>query len=532
DIRSLYVSTPAGEQIPLGQIAQVNMEQAPNQIQRDQTRRRITLGFNVRGRDVESIVAELQQKVSQQIKFPAGYSVTYGGTFQNLVDAKQRLSVAVPIALGLIFALLFFTFNSVRQSLMIFMAIPLAAIGGVFALLLRGMPFSISAGVGFIALFGVAVLNGIVLIAEFNRLRQDEGLTDMAEIIRQGTEIRLRPVIMTALVASFGFIPMALSNSAGAEVQKPLATVVIGGLLTATLLTLIIMPILYSLFERKSLERDIRDAEKQPGKSNVPVVNAVVGTIGLLILLSPSLSWGQVASFQTLTLDQALQQAGSRNAQIQIANLGLTQQQALRRTAYDAGRLSATAILGQYNSRRFDNNLTVSHTIPNPVLMRRLAGLNDQTVATREAAIAVTQNDIRYQVKSAYYELNYLHQRRRLYRQQDTLLTEFVQAATLRVKTGEAGSLEKATAESQLADQRVRLAQLEAELTASRTRLKTLLYSPDPLDATDQILPRLTLPYSTDSLQQRTQPGLALPGLAQSDQHPQVRLLQQQIRQA
>ncbi|MBO0948864.1 CusA/CzcA family heavy metal efflux RND transporter [Fibrella forsythiae] len=522
DIRNVFISTPAGEQIPLGQIAQVTIDQAPNQIQRDQTRRRITVGFNVRGRDVESIVAELQQKVNQQIKLPAGYSVTYGGAFQNLVDAKQRLSIAVPIALGLIFALLFFTFNSARQSIMIFMAIPLAAIGGVFALVLRGMPFSISAGVGFIALFGVAVLNGIVLIAEFNRLRHEEGLTDMAEIIRQGAEIRLRPVVMTALVASFGFIPMALSNSAGAEVQKPLATVVIGGLLTATLLTLIILPILYSLFERKSLERDIEEAGKQLKKSNVPTI----ATITLLFLLGTlSSALAQVAPAQILTLDQALQQAGNRNAQLQIANLGVTQQQALRRTAYDAGRLSATAMLGQYNSRRFDNNLTISHTIPNPVLMRRLADLNDQTVSSRQAAVAVTQNDIRYQVKAAYYELNYLHQRRRLYLQQDTLLAEFVQAANLRFKTGETGSLEKATAESQLADQRVRLAQLDAELIASRTRLKTLLYSPDPLDAAEQALPRLTLPYLSDSLQ-RTRPG------AQSDQHPQVRLLQQQIRVA
>lgn len=526
DIRNVYISTPAGEQIPLGQIARVSLDQAPNQIQRDQTRRRITVGFNVRGRDVESIVSELQQKVNQQIKLPSGYSITYGGAFRNLVDAKQRLSIAVPIALGLIFALLFFTFNSARQSLMIFMAIPLAAIGGVFALLVRGMPFSISAGVGFIALFGVSVLNGIVLIAEFNRLRHDEGLTDMNEIIRQGAEIRLRPVVMTALVASFGFIPMALSNSAGAEVQKPLATVVIGGLLTATLLTLIVLPILYSIFERKSLEREVQKQQK-PG--NVPT--ATIATVALLLWLGTSVSWAQVAPFQALTLDQALQQAGNRNAQLQIANLGVTQQQSLRRTAYDAGRLSATVLLGQYNSRRFDNNLTVSHTIPNPVLMRRLADLNDQTVASRQATVAVTQNDIRYQVKAAYYELNYLHQRRRLYLQQDTLLTEFVQAANLRFKTGETGSLEKATAESQLADQRVRLAQLEADLVASRTRLKTLLYSPEAIDATDQALPKLMLPYALDSLQ-RTQTGVAAPGLAQADQHPQIRLLEQQIRVA
>lgn len=252
DIGNVFIGTPDGRQIPLSEVATISMEQAPNQIQRDAAHRRITLGFNVRGRDVESIVTELQQKVGASVRFPPGYSITYGGQFQNLVDARNRLAIAVPVALGLIFLLLFFTFGSVRQSLLIFMAIPLAAIGGVVALWLRGMPFSISAGVGFIALFGVAVLNGIVLIAEFNRLRHEEGLRDITEIIRVGTEIRLRPVVMTALVASFGFIPMALSNSAGAEVQKPLATVVIGGLLTATLLTLLVLPILYSLFEAKS----------------------------------------------------------------------------------------------------------------------------------------------------------------------------------------------------------------------------------------------------------------------------------------
>ncbi|MEZ0609821.1 CusA/CzcA family heavy metal efflux RND transporter [Fibrella sp. WM1] len=513
DIRNLYVATPAGEQLPLSQIADVRIVQAPNQIQRDQTKRRITLGFNVRGRDVESIVAELQQQVSQRIKLPAGYSVTYGGTFQNLVEAKQRLGVAVPLALALIFALLFFTFNSIRQSLMIFMAIPLAAIGGVFALLLRDMPFSISAGVGFIALFGVAVLNGIVLLAEFNHLRQEQGLTDMKEIIRQGAETRLRPVVMTALVASFGFIPMALSNSAGAEVQKPLATVVIGGLLTATLLTLIVLPILYSIFERKSLAKEIAERAAKSPKSNVPAA------LTALLLLGTLPAIGQTP--QLLSLEQALQQANTRNPQIQLGTLGITQQQALRRTAYDAGRLSATALLGQYNSRRFDNNLTVSHTIPNPALVRRLADLNDRSVTAREAALAVTQHQIRYEVKSTFYELDYLHQRRRLFRQQDTLLTEFVQAASIRFKTGETGSLEKATAESQLADQRVRLAQLDADLTAARTRLKTLLNKPDAFDVAEQPLPKPTLPVALDSLQS-----------TQAGQHPQLRQLQQQIQVA
>ena len=319
DVQNLYIATPTGEQLPLSQLATVSMEQAPNQIQRDNTRRRITLGFNVRGRDVESIVSELQQKVDRQIKLPPGYSVTYGGQFENLVEAKRRLAIAVPVALGLIFALLFFTFRSVRQSLLIFTAIPMAAIGGVFALLLRDMPFSISAGVGFIALFGVAVLNGIVLIGEFNRLRHEEGLTDMEEIIRRGTEVRLRPVIMTALVASLGFIPMALSNSAGAEVQKPLATVVIGGLITATLLTLFVLPILYTYFERGVGQKRITKA----GGTALCITLCLVGSLS-----APA----QPGPFRLVSLDQALHQASTQNARLQVGGLRVSQQQALRQS--------------------------------------------------------------------------------------------------------------------------------------------------------------------------------------------------------
>ena len=243
DVQNLFITSAKGEQIPLKQLANVEFKIGPNQIQREDAKRRIIVGFNVRGRDVASIVSELEQKIGSQVKFPPGYFVTYGGQFESLKEAQARLSIAVPAALFLILMLLYFTFGSIKQSILIFTAIPMAAIGGVFALLLRGMPFSISAGIGFIALFGVAVLNGIVLIAEFNRLKKT-GLTDLYEIIRQGTEIRLRPVLMTAAVASLGFLPMALATSAGAEVQKPLATVVIGGLVSSTLLTLIVLPCL------------------------------------------------------------------------------------------------------------------------------------------------------------------------------------------------------------------------------------------------------------------------------------------------
>lgn len=246
DIRNIILTTPAGQPIPLSQVADITLEPGPTQIQRDDAKRRIIVGFNVRGRDVESIVHELQDKISSGIKFEAGYYITYGGSFKNLEEARSRLMVAVPIALAIIFVLLFFAFNSIKQSLLIYTAIPLSAIGGILSLWVRDMPFSISAGVGFIALFGVSVLNGIVLIAEFNRLKKN-GISSTTEIIEKGTQVRLRPVLLTALVASLGFLPMALSHGSGAEVQRPLATVVIGGLVSATFLTLVVLPCLYSL---------------------------------------------------------------------------------------------------------------------------------------------------------------------------------------------------------------------------------------------------------------------------------------------
>ena len=251
DVSNLMMATATGNQIPLSQVATVEYKLGPAQISREAGKRRIVIGFNVSGRDVQSVVEDIQQKLNQQVKLPTGYYFTYGGQFQNLQEASNRLMIAVPISLLLIFVLLYFTFRSFKQAALIFTAIPMSAIGGVFALMLRGMPFSISAGIGFIALFGVAVLNGIVMIGTFNQL-QKEGWKNMLDRVLEGTKIRLRPVLMTATVASLGFLPMALSTSAGAEVQKPLATVVIGGLITATFLTLFVLPLLYIIFNSKN----------------------------------------------------------------------------------------------------------------------------------------------------------------------------------------------------------------------------------------------------------------------------------------
>lgn len=247
---NIYVRTPNNQQIPLSELAAIEYIKGPMQISRENTNRLINIGINVRNRDVQSLVKEIQTVFAQKLELPPGYFIRYGGAFENLQAAQERLQIAVPLALVLIVLLLFFTFGSMRQALMIFTAVPLSAIGGIFALWLRDLPFSISAAVGFIALFGVAVLNGIVLIGYFNQLKQ-EGVNNLEERIYMGTGVRLRPVIMTAAVASLGFLPMAVSNTAGGEVQRPLASVVIGGLIVATFLTLIVLPVIYKVVEKQ-----------------------------------------------------------------------------------------------------------------------------------------------------------------------------------------------------------------------------------------------------------------------------------------
>ena len=254
-IRNLKVGDAEGHFIPISQLAEVIEEEGPAQISRENAQRRISVEVNVRGRDLGSFVAEARLTVEQQVELPEGYTVEWGGQFEQLESASQRLMIAVPLALLMIFVLLYLNFNAARPAVLIFLNIPLAATGGLLALLLRGMPFSISADVGFIALFGIAVLNGVVLLTYINQLRQ-EGEPLMQAVVA-GATTRLRPVLMTALVASLGFVPMAISTGAGAEVQRPLATVVIGGLITSTLLTLLVLPAIYRWFEGRRVEVEI-----------------------------------------------------------------------------------------------------------------------------------------------------------------------------------------------------------------------------------------------------------------------------------
>jgi cobalt-zinc-cadmium resistance protein CzcA len=248
-ISELIVTTSNGGRVPLGSIATVREVEGPAEISHLNSSRLIVVEGNVRGRDIGSFVGDVRQLFQGKISLPPGYRPEFGGQFENLERARTRLFIVVPLALFLILLLLFTTFNSLRHALLVFTGVPLAAVGGVLSLLLRGMPFSISAGVGFIALFGVAVLNGLVMVSYINSRRS--GGVPLLQAIREGAMTRLRPVLMTALVASLGFIPMAVSTGSGAEVQRPLATVVIGGLISSTILTLLVLPVLYEMIETR-----------------------------------------------------------------------------------------------------------------------------------------------------------------------------------------------------------------------------------------------------------------------------------------
>lgn len=455
NVKNIFISLPSGNQIPLEQVADVNFEQGPSQISREEGRRRIVIGLNVRGRDVKSVVNDIQAKLDAQLKLPEGYYVTYGGQFENLVEANKRLAIAVPVALLLIFVLLYFTFNSVTQSLLIFTAIPLSAIGGVFALWLRGMPFSISAGIGFIALFGVAVLNGIVMIGYFNQLKS-EGWTNVIDRIKEGTKVRLRPVIMTASVASLGFLPMALSSGAGAEVQKPLATVVIGGLITATLLTLIVLPILYLL-----LERGIK-----PGK-----ITDKVTSIVLFLLLT---TIAQAQETPRLNLNQAIETAIKNNQLVQANELGIRAQNQLSPTAFELPKTDLNAMLGQYNSRNFDQNYSISQSFK-PFLFQARKQLINANIKNSELKLATTRHEVTFQIRQSWNRILYLNATNLLLRKQSEYLKILVNAANVRLRTGEGTLLEKTTTETKQLELEQTRKQNEGLIRSEKLKIRSLL---------------------------------------------------------
>jgi heavy metal efflux system protein len=463
DLRNLYVPLPGGNAVPLGELADVRYEEAPAQISRDNTKRRITIGINVLNRDVESVVNEIQARIGKSVPLPAGYYYTYGGAFENLQQARQRLSVAVPLALLLIFVLLYFAFGSLVETLLIFTAVPLSAIGGIWALWARGMPFSISAGVGFIALFGVAVLNGIVLISYFDHLEK-EGKGTLHDRILLGVRARFRPVIMTASVASLGFLPMALSRSAGAEVQRPLATVVIGGLITATLLTLIVLPALYSL---------VKGHKRPHGGKGARALSVLL--IGFLCLLP------EAQAQRVVSLQQSIDEAISNNLLMRSGNLGIQEQQALLSTSFDPPKTDLDVQYGQTQAQPIDYILTGIQSFSAPSVYKARRALLEGNVQSARYQLAIGRLRIASEVKRTYYQL--LHDQKLLdiLSQQSELYRRSARAAEVRFQTGESNRLESVTAQSryQHLSQRIRNAQRGQQMHYAALRL--LLQTTDSL---------------------------------------------------
>lgn len=499
-VENLLVPLPSGNKVPLSQVADISFKDAPAQISREEGNRRIYVGFNVQGRDVESTVEEIQAKLDRELKLPSGYYLTYGGQFQNLQAAKARLSIAVPMALILILLLLYATFRSVKDSLLIFTAVPLASIGGIAALFLRNMPFSISAGVGFIALFGVAVLNGIVLIGYFNQLKA-EGMENIYDRVLEGTKTRLRPVLMTAAVASLGFLPMALSSSAGAEVQKPLATVVIGGLITATLLTLFVLPCLYLLFNRK-----------ETAKLKMPKL-----IIALVAVLSLTLGKQANAQQKPLSLDSAIAKALSNNLQLRSSGLSVEQAKILQKSGTEIPKTEVVLTQDPTSGGNMDNAIGITQNIAWPGLyskQRKL--LNQQSMLTERSHLA-TQASITRAVRNAWYAQALYQETLRVLQYQDSLYAGFVKKAEVRFKTGETSNLELMSARNKYQEVLAMKIAAQADLKNNELALQQLLNTKETLVVETKQLP-LFLPAGMDE--------------AKPIQNPELGVVQQEVEVA
>ncbi|MEP7323141.1 MAG: CusA/CzcA family heavy metal efflux RND transporter [Saprospiraceae bacterium] len=496
-LKDLLIPLPSGKQIPLNEIADIHFKASPAQISREDAARRIVVEANTRGRDVETVVKEIQQTLDEKLKLPEGYYIKYGGQFQNLQEAKSQLLLVVPVALLLIFFLLFLTFRSVQDSIIIFSAIPLAAIGGILALWFRGMNFSISAGIGFIALFGVAVLNGIVLLNYYNLLGK-EGISDITQRILKGSSARLRPVLATAAVASLGFLPMAFSNSAGAEVQKPLATVVIGGLFSSTILTLFVLPVLYSL---------VYSNRTKPVK-----MNSVVSI--MLVIIFSAFGFIVKAQVQTLSLQQTLDLAIKNYPTIQQSILQTKQQQALTETATILDAFSVNSGLGQINTGAFDYNIGISQSFKLPRTYKAGRDVLQQQVIVAQRYEDVTKSELIRNVSNTYFNWWYQSQQYDLLLQTDSIYADFETYANKKYQVGESNKLEKMNASLQRRDVQNQLSRIKTEV----------------------VFHLIELQKWTGAIEQYQIPGAytPLPGINLKDsvlirEHPILQFLQQQI---
>ncbi|MGJ8743051.1 CusA/CzcA family heavy metal efflux RND transporter [Polaribacter sp.] len=472
-LQNLYVDTPSGTKIPLSELAEIKYSTGPAKISRDNTKRRIVIGINVRNRDLQSVVNDISAIVEKDLKLPVGYTITYGGQFENLQSAKARLMVAVPIALALIFLLLYFAFGSIKEALMVYSAIPLSAVGGVLLLWLRDLPFSISAGVGFIALFGIAVLNGIVLIEHFKELKE-EGVTNIEELIKRGTAERLRPVLLTAAAAALGFLPMAVSTNAGAEVQRPLATVVIGGLVTATILTLIVLPVLYAWFE-----------EKKTFKMNKK--NIFTGIAVLLML--------QVNAQAKLSVDETFDLAIENNADLKASHLKVDKSNALIASAFSFDK---TSIYYNYDENNLaTNNLPlkvfgIAQDFKFPTVYFADKNLNHAKFLVEKTNYNIKYLQVKKEVYRNYYQLVYTKNKAKTYLFLDSLYQDFSKKAARRFDLGETNYLEMITAKSKQKQLEILYKQALQEVVLTRENLIAIVQI-DSLQIVDKPLEMLTI---------------------------------------
>ncbi|MCC8359641.1 CusA/CzcA family heavy metal efflux RND transporter [Salinimicrobium sediminilitoris] len=479
NLQNLYVDLPAGGKIPLSEVADVSYQKTAAKISRDETQRRIVVGINVRNRDLQSVVDDVQEIINNNLDLPPGYTVSYGGQFENLQKASNRLKYAVPVALILIFFMLYFAFNSIKETLIIYSAIPLAAVGGVWLLWLRDMPFSISAGVGFIALFGIAVLNGIVLIEHFNHLK-DHGMEHGDELVRQGAKDRLRAVLLTASAAALGFLPMAVSTNAGAEVQRPLATVVIGGLVTATFLTLIVLPILYSIF----------------GKSDKKTRKTKTGKKKKLLFILLLFSIPGVAQQKTLSYDELLSLALENNAGIKAAALQVDQAEALKGAAFSFNKTDI------YYSRNNVESLAngeplkmfgVDQSLDFPTFYFAQLKRYKESTKFERLNYEFARKALEQELALSYLEYQYAQEKRKTFYVIDTLYSNFSNAARRRFELGETNYLEKITAQARQRELELELKKAEAEVSFAYTNLMKLVQAEEELRIAQAPLEKLEI---------------------------------------
>lgn len=475
DIQNLFINLPNGSQIPLREIADVSYEPGPMQISRDNTNRRTYVGINIRDRDVKSVVEDIQTKLEAQFDLPTGYFIRYGGAFENLERASNRLQTVVPIALFLIFILIYFALKSFPQTLMIYLAIPMATIGGVFALWLRDMPFSISAGVGFIVLFGVAVLNGLVMISGLNELK-DEGVTHLNDRIIKGTKRRIRPIMLTALTDILGFLPMAISASAGAEVQRPLATVVIGGLITSTLLTLFILPIFYQWVEKRAMRK---------AKVNPKFVTASV-VIGFLFCSSFTMAQ-QVQQGDTLpavSLEKAVEISLENYPLLKTKQLEIQRQNAMKGTAYDFGSTKVFTSGEEIPASSGTSNRGIYTLIGIGQQNIDLFGigakkrLQKERIALAESALDLSELQVEQEVKKAWLQAYQQRQKFELYRELDSIYTQFEKAIQLNFEVEAISRLEYSSATNQALQIKNNRQQAESDYAIALEKLNLWLVLP------------------------------------------------------